>query len=253
MDVILTPIYESVFLSFSYGFRPGRKALDALAYGIEKQEVNWVVDADIEAFFDQMGRDWVIRFLEHRIGGKRVIRLVSKWLRAGAVEGDVVTDSGMGVPQGAIVSPVIANVYLHYVLDLWMHRKWRARTAEGKASIVRYADDFVVGLQYKRDAERFLRDLEKRLAKYGLKLHPKKTRLIEFGRFAEANRKECGQRRPETFDFLGFPHYCRKTRKGRFALRRKPIGSRVARTLKRIKEELRRLGARTRPNGLVGC
>ena len=241
-ETILVPIFEPEFLGFSYGFRPGRgahDALDALAYGIERRKVNWIVDADIRAFFDRLDRSWLIRFVEHRIGDRRVIRLISKWLGAGVMEEGEWRDTQRGTPQGSSVSPILANIYLHFVLDLWFQRKWRARIARGETIIVRYADDFVVGFQYKRDAERFLCDLKDRLAAFSLELHPDKTRLIEFGRFAMANRRARGERRPETFDFLGFTHYCRTTRKGRFGLGRKPIRKRVTRTLKRIEAELR--------------
>ena len=241
-DMILVPIYESEFLGFSYGFRPGRgahNALDALACGIERRKVNWIVETDIRAFFDQLDRSWLVKFVEHRIGDRRVVRLISKWLGAGVMEEGERRDTLWGVPQGSSVSPILANVYLHFVLDLWFQGKWRARTASGETIIVRYADDFVVGFQHKRDAERFLCDLKDRLADFSLDLHPDKTRLIEFGRFALADRRARGERRPETFDFLGFTHYCRTTRKGYFGLGRKPIGKRVNRTLKRIKAELR--------------
>ena len=243
VEIILMPIYESEFLGFSYGFRPGRgahDALDALAVGIEEHKVSWVVDADVRAFFDRIDRNWLIEFLALRIGDKRVIRLIIKWLNAGVMEGHQWQDDLRGTPQGAVVSPVLANIYLHYVLDLWFHRQWRPKQANGEAIIVRYADDFVVGFQHKRDAESFLRDLKVRLDKFALELHPDKTRLIEFGRFATANRRKRGLRRPETFDFLGFTHYCRTRRDGKFGLGRKPVAKRVTRTLKRIKEELYR-------------
>ena len=242
-EVILTPIYEPEFLGFSYGFRPERgahDALDALAVAIERRKVNWVVDCDIRKFFDTVSRDWLVRFLEHRIGDKRVIRLIIKWLKAGVMVDGQWQDSPQGTPQGANVSPSLANVYLHYVLDLWFHRKWRPEEAEGDAIIVRYADDVVAGFEHKRDAERFLRALGERLGQFKLALHPDKTRLIEFGRFAEANRRARGLGRPETFDFLGFTHYCRKTRGGRFGLGRKPAAKRVRRTLQRVGEVLRR-------------
>ena len=195
---------------------------------------------NIRAFFDRLDRSWLVKFVEHRIGDRRVIRLISKWLGAGVIEEGEWRDTLWGVPQGSSVSPILANVYLHFVLDLWFQRKWRARIARGETIIVRYADDFVVGFQYKRDAERFLCDLKDRLADFSLDLHPEKTRLIEFGRFAMADRRARGDRRPETFDFLGFTHYCRTTRKGHFGLGRKPIRKRVNRTLKRIEAELRR-------------
>ena len=241
-EIILTPIYEPAFLGFSYGFRPGRgahDALDALAYGIDRRRVNWIVDADIRGFFDNLDRNWTLRFLGHRIGDRRVLRLIAKWLNAGVIEEGAWSDTLVGTPQGAVASPILANVYLHYVLDLWF-QKWRTRTACGDTIIVRYADDFVVGFEHKSDAERFLRDLKARLASFSLDLHPDKTRLIEFGQHAIARRRARGERRPETFDFLGFTHYCRTTRTGRPGLGRKPMRSRVNRTLKRIKAELRR-------------
>ena len=242
VDVILTPIYEPEFLGFSYGFRPGRgahDALDALAFGIERRKVNWIIDADIRAFFDRLSRDHLLRFLEHRIGDKRVLRLIAKWLNAGVMEDDEWKDDLQGTPQGAVVSPILANVYLHYVLDLWFQKKWRARQATGDTIIVRYADDFVVGCQRKADAEQFLHDLRERMSQFALELHPDKTRLVEFGRFAMADRRARGERRPETFDFLGFTHYCKKKRNGNFGLGRKPIAKRVTRTLKRVKAKLR--------------
>ena len=239
-DTILVPIYESEFLGFSYGFRPGRgahNALDALTVGIERRKINWVLDADVRAFFDNVNRDWLIQFLEHRIGDKRLIRLITKWLNAGVMEGPDWTDTGRGVPQGAVISPVLANVYLHYVFDLWA--QFRRKRMEGDMIVVRYADDFVVGLQHKWEAESFLKDLKGRLAKFGLDLHPDKTRLIEFGRFAKANRKKRRQGKPETFDFMGMRHFCATTLRGKFRVGRKPLYKRVKPTLKRIKEELR--------------
>ena len=241
VECILTPIYEAEFHGFSYGFRPGRSAhdaLDALAYVIERRQVRYVVDADIRKFFDTVDQQWLVCFLEHRIGDKRVIRLIIKWLKAGVVEQGQWHESGMGTPQGAVISPILANIYLHHVLDLWF-QAWRSsRRIVGEAYIVRYADDFVVCFQHKWEAEGFLRDLKERLEHFGLSLHPGKTRLLEFGRFAEKARKRQGLGRPETFDFLGFTHYCRKDGKGRFGLGRKPIAKRMARFLKRVKQEL---------------
>ena len=213
VDVLLTPIYEAAFLGFSYGFRPGRgahDALDALAYGIERREVHWIVDADIRGFFDEISRGWLVRFLEHRIGDRRLLHLIAKWLRAGVMAEDQWMDTLRGTPQGAVVSPILANIFLHYVLDLWVHKRWRPREARGEMIIVRYADDFVVGFQYREDAKRFMSALRDRLDRFELDLHPDKTRLIEFGRLADANRRSRGLGRPETFDFLGFTHYCRK-------------------------------------------
>ena len=243
VDCILSPIYETMFLGFSYGFRPKRgahDALDALGYAVSRKKVNWIVDADIKAFFDRIDRDQLIRFVEHRIGDRRVVRLIRKWLDAGVMENGHWKDEGMGTPQGAVVSPVLANVYLHYALDLWFDRKWRKHVATGEAIIVRYADDFVVGFERKGDARRFLKDLGERLGKFKLELHPTKTRLLEFGRFAASNRAKRGDRKPETFDFLGFTHFCAKTRKGWSRLGRKPISKRRTAFLKRLSQKLRR-------------
>ena len=242
-EIILTPIYEAEFLGFSYGFRPGRgahDALDALAGGLMRRKINWVVDCDIRAFFDNVSRSWLVRFLEHRIADKRVNRLIIKWLNAGVMEAGEWRDNMRGTPQGSVISPVLANVYLHYVLDLWFQKKWRNREVEGDTIIVRYADDFVVGFQHKRDAERFLQAVKGRFGSFELEMHPEKTRLIEFGRYAREHRRKRGQRKPETLDFLGFTHCCAKTRKGHFRIGRNPVARRMTRTLKRIKEVLRR-------------
>ena len=243
VEVILTPIYEEEFLGISYGFRPGRgahDALDALAYAIERRKVNWILDADIRGYFDTISRDWMLRFLEHRIGDRRVLRLIAKWLRAGVLEEGGLIDTGRGTAQGSVISPMLANIYLHYVLDLWVNKKWRPQEARGSLIIVRYADDYVVGFEHREDAERFLRDLKERFRGFELELNADKTRLIEFGRYAERSRRARGERRPETFDFLGFTHYCRKDRKGHFGLGRKPVRKRMNRTLKRLKTEMRR-------------
>jgi len=207
---VLNAIYEVDFLGFSYGFRPGRgphQALDALVAGIYRKRVNWVLDADIRDFFGQLDRDWLRKFLGHRIADNRVLRLVDKWLAAGVVEDGTWTASEQGSPQGASVSPLLANVYLHYVLDLWADW-WRKRHAHGDVIIVRFADDFTVGFEHRDDAERFLQELRSRFAKFGLELHPGKTRLIEFGRHAARNRAARGEGKPETFAFLGFTHIC---------------------------------------------
>ena len=222
-ETILLPIFELECLGFSYGFRLGRgayDALDAVAFGIERRTVNWIADADIRPYFDRIDQSWLIQFLEHRIGDRRIIRLIAKWLNASVMEAGEWRD----YLRGSIVSPTLANIYLHYVLDLWFQRKWCVQIARGDTIIVRYADDFVVRFQFKRDAERLLRDLKEGLASYSLEFHPDETRLIEFGKFAMADRRARGEGRPETFDFLGFTHYCRTTREGRFGLGRKPIG-----------------------------
>lgn len=236
---ILNAIYEEDFLGFSYGFRPGRgqhDALDALAVGIGRRRVNWILDADIATFFDAVSHDWLIRFLEHRLGDARMIRLIRKWLRAGVMEDGVVTLTAAGTPQGAVVSPLLANIYLHYVFDLWANR-WRHHRARGQVIIVRYANDIVVGFEHKAEAERFLADLRERMAKFALTLHPEKTRLIEFGRFAAANRVRRGLGKPETFNFLGFTHICGRSARGRFVLMRKSR-DRMRVTLRAIKVAL---------------
>ena len=203
---VLNAIYEEDFLGFSYGFRAGRgthDALDALVVGIESTKVNWILDADVRSFFDEISQQWLVRFLEHRIGDRRIIRLIQKWLKVGILEEGVVTVSERGTGQGAVISPLLANVYLHYVLDLWAGR-WRRREATGDMIIVRYADDFIVGFQHEEDARRFLDTMRERLQEFALSLHPEKTRLIEFGRLAAENRKRRGLGKPETFTFLGF-------------------------------------------------
>jgi RNA-directed DNA polymerase len=234
---VLNAIYETDFLGFSYGFRPGRgphDALDALVVGIERKKVNWVLDADIRDFFTSLDHLWLVRFLEHRIADRRVLRLIQKWLRAGVIEDGAWSASESGSPQGATVSPLLANVYLHYVFDLWV-QQWRRRHARGDVIIVRYADDVVLGFQHQSDAERFRKDLADRLARFGLSLNADKTRLIRFGRFAAQQRSERGLGRPETFEFLGFTHYCATTKDGRFAVRRRTIAKRMAAKLRETK------------------
>jgi group II intron reverse transcriptase/maturase len=247
---VLEPIYESDFLGFSYGFRPGRgahQALDALWVGLTERKVNWVLDADIQGFFDTLDHGWLMRFLGHRIADRRVHRLVAKWLRAGVSEEGTWRRTSVGTPQGAVASPLLANVYLHYVLDLWVER-WRRTQATGDVIIVRYADDFVLGFQHRREAERFLEELRERMKKFGLSLHPDKTRLIEFGRFARENRKARGEGRPETFGFLGFTHMCAETRtNGRFTVQRQTITKRLRATLQAVHEGLKRIWHRTIP------
>jgi RNA-directed DNA polymerase len=238
---VLNAIYERDFVGFSYGFRPGRKphdALDALAAGIMTKRVNWVLDADFRDYFSSLDHRWLERFLEHRIADKRVLRLIQKWLAAGVIEEGTWTAFEEGVPQGASASPLLANVYLHYVFDLWAHQ-WRTRRARGDVVIVRFADDFVVGFEHRDDAERFWIDLRERLAQFSLELNAEKTRLIEFGRFAAGNRKARGLGKPETFQFLGFTHVCAKTRKsGRFKLKRITDSKRVPAKLHALKGEL---------------
>ena len=239
---VLDAIYEADFFGFSYGFRPGRSqhnALDALAVGIKRRKVNWVLDADIRDFFTSLDHGWLGKFLGHRIGDKRVLRLIQKWLKAGVVEDGAWAECEEGTPQGATVSPLLANVYLHYAFDQWVEQ-WRNRQARGEMIVVRYADDFVVGFEHRADAERFRTELSERLAKFGLELKAEKTRLIEFGRFAASNRAARGLGKPETFDFLGFTHACSKTRDGRYKLKRKTIAKRMRAKLKEVKAELMR-------------
>jgi RNA-directed DNA polymerase len=237
---LLNAIYEEEFLGFSYGFRPGRgthDALDALCVGIHSKKVSYILDADIRSFFDEINQKWLIRFLEHRIGDRRIIRLIQKWLKAGVMEDGVVTVSDRGTGQGSVISPLLANIYLHYTLDLWAVR-WRRREATGDMIFVRYADDFIVGFQHESDARRFLDEMRERLGKFALSLHPEKTRLIEFGRFAAERRKQQGLGKPETFNFLGFTFICGKTRAGKFQIKRKTRADRMRAKLKMIKEEM---------------
>ena len=239
---VLSAIYEQDFLGFSYGFRPKRSphhALDALTVGIETKKVNWVLDADIRAFFDTLDHEWLIRFVEHRVADRRVVRLIQKWLSAGVLEDGERTRSQMGTVQGGSISPLLANIYLHYVFDLWVHR-WRKRQARGAIVVVRFADDFVVGFEHHEEADRFLGELRERFARFGLALHPAKTRLIEFGRHAGRNRRGRGNGKPETFNFLGFTHSCSKTRKGGFTVLRQTMRRRWQAKLQEVKTELRR-------------
>jgi RNA-directed DNA polymerase len=239
---VLNAIYEVEFLGFSYGFRPGRgphDALDALATGIKRKKVSWVLDADIRDFFTSLDQGWLQKFLEHRIADERVLRLIRKWVKAGVIEEGTWSETVVGTPQGASVSPLLANVYLHYVLDRWV-RQWRRRSARGDVVIVRFADDFVAGFEHEDDAQRFLADLRERFAKFGLELHPDKTRLIEFGRFASQRRAKRGVGKPETFDFLGFTHMCGKSRAGWFMLKRITISKRMRAKLAEVKDQLKR-------------
>jgi len=239
---VLNAIYEEDFLGFSYGFRPGRSqhdALDALWVGIMRTRVNWVLDADIRDFFSTIDHEWMIKFVKHRIADRRIHRLIQKWLRAGVSEAGTWSPTEVGTPQGAVASPLLANVYLHYVFDLWV-RRWRHRSATGDMIVVRYADDAVVGFEHRSDAERFLQDWRDRLRQFGLELHPDKTRLIEFGRHAAEQRKQRGEGKPETFNFLGFTHVCGTTRKtGRFIVKRQTIRKRLSAKLQALKAELR--------------
>jgi RNA-directed DNA polymerase len=242
MVTVLNQIWEEDFLGFSYGFRPGRSqhdALDALWVGITRKKVNWILDLDIRSFFDKIQHDWLIKFVEHRIGDQRAVRMIRKWLKAGVMEQGRWTETKEGSPQGAVVSPLLANLYLHYVLDVWVEA-WRKKVAHGEVIIVRYADDAVLGFEHRHEAERFLEQLRERVQKFGLELHPDKTRLIEFGRFAAERRKKRGEGKPETFNFLGFTHICGTNRTtGSFTVHRRTIGKRMAAKLKDIKAKLR--------------
>ena len=239
--MVLNAIYEEDFRGFSYGFRPKRSqhdALDALMVGITTTKVNWILEVDIRSFFDEVNRDWLGRFLEHRMADPRILRLVQKWLKAGVLENGVVTDSEKGTGQGTVISPLLANVYLHYSLDLWAEH-WRRREATGDMIIVRYADDVVVGFEHESDARRFWDAMRERLQKFSLSLHPDKTRLVEFGRVAAANRNRRGLGKPETFAFLGFTLVCSKSRRGRFLLKRRSRRDRMKAKLKDVSNELR--------------
>jgi group II intron reverse transcriptase/maturase len=239
---VLSAVWEQDFAGFSYGFRPGRSphdALDALAVAIQQRKVNWVLDADIRDFFTTVSHEWMLEFVQHRIADKRILRLIKMWLAAGVVEDGLLSWEQAGTVQGATISPLLANLYLHYVFDLWA-RSWRGRNAKGDVCLVRFADDFVVGFEHRKDAERFWADLRERFAKFGLALHPDKTRLIEFGRFAAQNRRARGLGKPETFAFLGFTHMCAKRRSGSFVLKRQTDRDRLRRKLQEVKAELRR-------------
>jgi len=239
---ILHEIYEVDFRGFSYGFRPGRnphQALDALSVGLHRKRVNWVLDADIRGFFDHVNHEWMLKFLQHRVADPRIVRLIQKWLKAGVSEDGQWSETKVGTPQGAVVSPLLANVYLHYVFDLWVEA-WRKKVAQGDVIVVRYADDLVAGFERRAEAERFLEEFRERLAKFGLELHAEKTRLIEFGRFAVPSRKQRGEGKPETFTFLGFTHYCGKRRKdGAFIVWRETAKKRMVAKLLAIKTELK--------------
>jgi RNA-directed DNA polymerase len=239
---VLNAIYETDFLGFSYGFRPGRSqhhALDALYTGLLTRKVNWVLDADIRGFFDAIDHGWLVKLVEHRIADRRVVRLIQKWLSAGVLEDGTRMRSEEGTPQGGSVSPLLANIYLHYVFDLWV-QQWRTTQARGDVIVVRYADDAIVGFQHKSEAEQFLTDLRERFRKFHLDLHPDKTRLLEFGPFAAENRRRRGRGKPETFNFLGFTHICGKKRNGRYTVLRQTMRSRLQTKLNAVKTELRR-------------
>ena len=241
--LVLEAIYEADFLGFSYGFRPGRSqhdALDALHAGIYRRRVNWVLDADIQGFFDAMSHDWMMRFLRHRIADKRILRLIAKWLKVGITDGHHAARSNVGTPQGAVISPILANIYLHYAFDLWT-QAWRRKKASGDVIVIRYADDTVLGFQHEREAQTFLHNLRERMRMFELALHPDKTRLIRFGRHAAEDRRRLRQGKPETFDFLGFTHFCtRSWITGTFVVGRKTIKKRMRAQLQAIKMELRR-------------
>ena len=239
---VLSSIWEEEFVRFSYGFRPGRdphQALDALSVGIMRRKVNWVLDADIRGFFDTLDHEWLVRFIEHRVADRRIVRLIQKWLNAGVLQGGKHIETEMGTIQGGSISPLLANIYLHYVFDLWV-KQWRKTKARGEVIVVRFADDFVVGFEHREDGERFSSELVERLKRFGLELHAQKTRLIEFGRNAEENRRNRGEGKPETFNFLGFTHSCAKTRKGHYVVLRQTMRKRWQGKLKAVKAELRR-------------
>jgi RNA-directed DNA polymerase len=241
ITTILNQIYEVDFRGFSYGFRPGRsphQALDALSVGIYRKRVNWILDADIRGFFDHLSHEWMMKFVEHRVADTRILRLIRKWLKAGVSEEGRWHETTAGTPQGAVISPLLANVYLHYAFDLWVEA-WRRKIASGDMIFVRYADDLVVGFEQREDAERFLREFQERLAGFALELHPEKTRLIEFGRFAQVNRQQRGEGKPEAYTFLGFTHYCSTDSKGHFAVRRRTVPQRMRATMHAIKAKLR--------------
>ena len=239
---VLNAIYEEDSLGCSYGSRPGRSqhdALDALAFGITRTKVNYILDCDVRSFFDSVSHEWLVRFVEHRMGDPRVIRLIRKWMKAGVTENGEWSATETGIPQGSVVSPTLANIYLHYSFDLWAER-WRRRQARGNVIYVRYADDIVIGFEHEADAQRFRAELRERLVKFALTPHPEKTRLIEFGGNAAESRSRGGRGKPETFNFLGFTHICSRSRRGFFQLKRKSRRDRMRAKLKALKAELRR-------------
>src|SRR5215471_2917850 len=239
---ILNQIYEEDFLGFSYGFRPGcsqHQALDALSYALLKKKVNFVLDADIRGFFDNLDKSQLVKFVEHRVADPRILRLIQKWLNAGVMEDGKWSEAETGTPQGAVISPLLANIYLHYTFDLWV-KVWRTKCAQGDVIVVRYADDILLGFQHRAEADHFLELFRERLRKFGLELHPDKTRRIEFGRYAERDREQRGEGKPETFDFLGFTHISGKNRKGTYTVRRMTIRKRMRAKLQQIKQQLRK-------------
>jgi RNA-directed DNA polymerase len=239
---ILNQIYEEDFLGFSYGFRPGcsqHQALDALSYALLKKKVNFVLDADIKSFFDNLDKSQLVKFVEHRVADHRILRLIQKWLNAGVMEDGLWSETETGTPQGAVISPLLANIYLHYAFDLWVN-VWRKKYAQGEVIVVRYADDILLGFQYRAEADHFLELFRERLKKFGLALHPDKTRRIEFGQYAVCNRELRGEGKPETFDFLGFSHISGKNRNGRYTVRRRTIRKRMRAKLQQLKQQLRR-------------
>ncbi|MEZ6152450.1 MAG: group II intron reverse transcriptase/maturase [Pirellulaceae bacterium] len=249
---VLEPIYEADFIEDSFGFRPKRgchDALRALSRTVESGATNWIVEADIKGFFDNVDHDWLMKFLAHRIGDKRILRLIKRLLRAGVMEDGSFQVSEQGTPQGGVASPLLANVYLHYVLDLWFERRFR-RTCQGSAKLIRYADDFVVCFQQESDAKQFMRELPERLAKFSLEIEPTKTKLLAFGPQALSHSKRMGWRKPETFDFLGFTHYCSKSRDGkRFRMKRVTSRKKLCQKLAVFKEWLKAVRSRTHSSG----
>lgn len=239
---VLNAIYEEDFVELSYGYRPGRsphQALDSLYMMLTERRVEWVVDADIRGFFDNLMHEWLMKFVEHRVADQRILRLIRKWLTAGVSEDGQWSETKIGTPQGAVISPLLANIYLHYVLDLWVE-SWRKKNARGQVYIIRFADDFVIGFEHHSDAQQLLKDLHERLGRFGLELHPDKTRLIEFGRKAARSRASRGDKKPETFNFLGFTHICAQTRQsGAFTVWRKTIGKRMRSKIKAIRQKLK--------------
>ncbi len=237
---IMNQIYETDFVNFSYGFREGRSqkdALDALHVGITRRKINWVMDADIQGFFDNINHEWLMKFIRKRIGDKRIQRMISKWLKTGYIEEGKRVKQEVGTPQGSVISPLLSNIFLHYAFDLWVNQ-WRKTVAKGDVIVVRFADDFVVGFQHLTEARRFVKELEERLKKFRLNLHPEKTRLIEFGRYAEERRRENNEGKPETFTFLGLTHSCSKNSRGYFVIRRKTSGKKFKKKLQEVKVEL---------------